>query len=344
MVYSTNICSYCLGDIMKHETILVTGGAGFIGFHVSKRLLELGKKVVIIDNFNDYYDVKLKEDRITQLPKKNIKVYKSDISDFNSLLKIFKHNKVDKICHLAAQAGVRYSLDNPFLYERSNVLGTLNILEAAKHSGIKDFVLASSSSVYGNNRKIPFSEEDTVDNPISFYAATKKSTELIAYTYSHLYGINCTVLRFFTVYGPWGRPDMSYYKFTKAITEGKKIQVYNYGKMKRDFTFIEDVVPAIIAALDKPFKYEIFNLGNSDPIELNHFIDVLEKAIGKTADREFIGAQQGDVVQTFADISKARRMLNYKPKASIEQGIKEFVEWYKKYKDNNNQVKNKSNK
>src|SRR3989338_6370351 len=270
-----------------NETILVTGGAGFIGFHASKKLLELGKNVIILDNFNDYYDIRLKEDRVAHLPKKNLKVYKEDIADFKAIAKIFKKNSISKICHLAAQAGVRYSLTNPFIYERSNVLGTLNLLEAAKQFEIKDFVFASSSSVYGNNKKVPFSEEDNVDNPISFYAATKKSTELIAHTYSHLYGINCTALRFFTVYGPWGRPDMSYYKFTQAITKGKKIPVYNYGKMKRDFTFIEDVVPAIITALDNPFKYEIFNIGNSKPIELNYFIEMLEKAIGTTADKEF---------------------------------------------------------
>ena len=321
------------------ETILVTGGAGFIGFHTSKKLLELGKNIIIIDNFNDYYNVKLKEDRIAQLPKKNLKVYNEDIADFKAISRIIKKNPITKICHLAAQAGVRYSLKNPFIYERSNVLGTLNILEVAKQSGIKDFVLASSSSVYGNNKKIPFSEKDNVDNPISFYAATKKSAELIAHTYSHLYDINCTALRFFTVYGPWGRPDMSYYKFTQAITEGKKILVYNYGKMKRDFTFIEDAVPAIITALERPFKYEIFNIGNSKPIELNYFIEVLENTLGKTAEKELMEDQQGDVKQTFADISKAKKMLNYKPKTSISEGLKEFVEWYKKYKVNSNKYK-----
>ena len=321
------------------ETILVTGGAGFIGFHTSKKLLELGKNIIIIDNFNDYYNVKLKEDRIAQLPKKNLKVYNEDIADFKAISRIIKKNPITKICHLAAQAGVRYSLKNPFIYERSNVLGTLNLLEAAKQSEIKDFVLASSSSVYGNNKKIPFSEEDNVDNPISFYAATKKSAELIAHTYSHLYNINCTALRFFTVYGPWGRPDMSYYKFTQAITEGKKIPVYNYGKMKRDFTFIEDAVPAIITALERPFKDEIFNIGNSKPIELNYFIEVLENTLGKTAEKELMEDQQGDVKQTFADISKAKKMLNYKPKTSISEGLKEFVEWYKKYKVNSNKYK-----
>ncbi|MBS3158930.1 GDP-mannose 4,6-dehydratase [Candidatus Woesearchaeota archaeon] len=321
------------------ETILVTGGAGFIGFHTSKKLLELGKNIIIIDNFNDYYNVKLKEDRIAQLPKKDLKVYNEDIADFKAISRIIKKNPITKICHLAAQAGVRYSLKNPFIYERSNVLGTLNLLEAAKQSEIKDFVLASSSSVYGNNKKIPFSEEDNVDNPISFYAATKKSAELIAHTYSHLYNINCTALRFFTVYGPWGRPDMSYYKFTQAITEGKKIPVYNYGKMKRDFTFIEDAVPAIITALERPFKYEIFNIGNSKPIELNYFIEVLENTLGKTAEKELMEDQQGDVKQTFADISKAKKMLNYKPKTSISEGLKEFVEWYKKYKVNSNKYK-----
>ncbi len=314
-----------------NETILVTGGAGFIGFHASKKLLELGKNVIIIDNFNDYYDIQLKEDRVAQLPKKNIKVYKVDIANSNAITNIFKKNSISKICHLAAQAGVRYSLTNPFIYERSNILGTLNLLEAAKQFGIKDFIFASSSSVYGNNKKIPFTEEDNVNNPISFYAATKKSTELMAHAYHHLYSLNCTGLRFFTVYGPYGRPDMSYYKFTQAILAGKEINVYNNGKMKRDFTYIGDIIPAIISAIDKSYPYEIFNLGNSKPVEINYFIECLENACHKKAIRKSKPMQPGDADITYADVTKARKMLGYNPTTSIEKGIKKFVDWYKEY-------------
>jgi UDP-glucuronate 4-epimerase len=241
--------------------VLVTGGAGFIGFHVTKALLERGDSVVAIDNFNSYYDVSLKKARAQELKKfsksKKIKFYmiESDISDYNAIEKIFKKHKFDKICHLAAQAGVRYSIENPFAYEKANILGTLVMLELARHYDVKDFIYASSSSVYGNNKKLPFSEQDSVDNPISLYAATKKSNELMAYTYHHLYGLNCTGLRFFTVYGPYGRPDMALFKFVKNIIEGKEIEVYNHGKMKRDFTYITDIVYGVIAAIDKSYSY-----------------------------------------------------------------------------------------
>src|SRR3989344_2056336 len=243
-----------------NKTVLVTGGAGFIGFHVSMALLNRGDKVVIVDNFNDYYSPALKHARAKKLinssDSKSLKIYKLDISKFKNIEKVFKKYKFDKICHLAAQAGVRNSLKDPFKYESWNNLGTLNLLELSKNYSVKDFVFASSSSVYGGNKKIPFSEEDRVDNPISFYAATKKSNELCAYAYHHLYNLNCTGLRFFTVYGPWGRPDMALFKFVKNIIEEKSIDVYNHGNMKRDFTYISDIVKGVLAAIDNPFAYE----------------------------------------------------------------------------------------
>ena len=310
--------------------ILLTGGAGFIGFHVAKALLERGDKVTIVDNFNDYYDVKLKEDRIKELGN-DIEVIKADISDNNLMDNIFKNHKFNKICHLAAQAGVRYSLENPIEYEKSNILGTLILLEMAKKYNIKDFVFASSSSVYGGNKKIPFSEDDKVDNPVSLYAATKKSSELLAYTYHHVYGLNCTGLRFFTVYGEFGRPDMALFKFVKNILEDKPIDIYNNGNMKRDFTYISDVTDGIIAAIDNPFPYEIINLGNNNPIELSYFIECIENALKKKAKKNMMPMQLGDVKITYADINKAKRLLGYNPKVKIEEGIKRFVEWYKRY-------------
>jgi len=312
--------------------ILVTGGAGFIGFHAAKALLERGDEVVIVDNFNDYYDPKLKHDRINQIEKnKNLKIYKVDISNYKELEKIFKRYKFKKICHLAAQAGVRYSLKDPFRYEMWNNLGTLNLLELARKYRIKDFVFASSSSVYGGNKKIPFSEKHNVDKPISFYAATKKSNELYAYVYHHLYGLNCTGLRFFTVYGPWGRPDMAMFKFIKSILANKSIDVYNYGKMKRDFTYISDVIQGVLAALDNPFPYEIFNLGNNKPVRLNKLIKIIEKLLGKKAKRKLMPIQPGDVPITYANISKAKKLLGYKPKTKIKEGVKNFIEWYQTY-------------
>ena len=312
--------------------ILVTGGAGFIGFHVAKALLKRGDSVVIVDNFNNYYDPKLKYARINQIKKnKNLKVYKIDISNSKKLEKVFKKHKFNKICHLAAQAGVRYSLKDPLKYEKWNNIGTLNILEMAKQYKIKDVVYASSSSVYGGNKKIPFSETDNVDKPVSFYAATKKTNELYAYAYNNLYGINCTGLRFFTVYGPWGRPDMALFKFVKNIIEGKTIEVYNYGKMKRDFTYVTDIVQGVIKSIDKPFSYEIINLGNNKPVELMKFINIIEKAVGKKAKKKMMEIQPGEVLITYADIKKAKKLLGYNPKTNIEKGVKEFVEWYKKF-------------
>lgn len=337
------------------QVYLVTGTAGFIGFYISKRLLEMGNHVVGIDNINDYYDPMLKEDRLNILRTFNVKrktsdvrretshlspltshvkrftFYKEDLVNYHGLKRIFDKHQVDQACHMAAQAGVRYSLENPFAYQKSNLEGFLNIIELAKGYKVKNFVYASSSSVYGNNKKIPFSESDNVDHPISIYAATKKADELIAHTYAHLYGLPTTGLRFFTVYGPWGRPDMALFIFTKAILEGREIDVYNYGKMKRDFTYIDDIVDGVIAALDKRFKYEVFNLGNSHAVGLEYFIECIEKELGKKAKKRYLPIQQGDVPETFADINHSKERLNFEPKIGIEEGIERFVEWYLHY-------------
>ncbi|MFH0818680.1 MAG: GDP-mannose 4,6-dehydratase [Patescibacteria group bacterium] len=312
--------------------ILITGSAGFIGFHTAKKLLERGDNVIGIDNFNDYYDVSLKEARNKILETfPNFKLYRLDFSDLKRLEQVFKSEKIEKICHLGAQAGVRYSLENPHAYEITNISGTLNLLEMARNYKIKDFVFASSSSVYGDNKKVPFSESDNVDNPISIYAATKKADELMAYTYHHLYGLNCTGLRFFTVYGPWGRPDMALFKFIKLITAGKEIPVYGNGQHKRDFTYIEDIISGVLSAIDNPFGYEIINLGNNQPITLKYFIEIIEKELNQKASKKMLPKQPGDVDETYADIIKAKKLLNYEPKTSIEDGVKKFIEWYKEY-------------
>ncbi len=312
--------------------ILVTGGVGFIGFHTAKALLERGDNVVVVDNFNDYYDVNLKKARAKELEKfDNVEIIKADISDYKVMESIFKKSNFDKVCHLAAQAGVRYSLENPFAYETANALGTLNLLELCRHNNVKDFIFASSSSVYGGNERMPFSESDNVDTPISLYAATKKYNELQAHVYHHLYGLNCTGLRFFTVYGPRGRPDMALFLFTKAIIEGKEIEVFNNGNMKRDFTYISDCVSGVIAALDKSLPFEIFNLARGEQIELNAFIEEIEKNLGMKAKRKLLPLQPGDVPETSADISKAKDMLGYSPKVSVGEGIKKFIDWYKEY-------------
>lgn len=314
--------------------VLLTGGAGFIGFHVAKALLGRGDHVTIVDNFNNYYDPKLKYARIRQIKKSsNLKVSKTDIHSYNKLEKIFKKNKFDKICHLAAQAGVRYSLKNPFRYELWNNLGTLNILELARKFKINDFIFASSSSVYGGNEKIPFLELDDVSKPISLYAATKRTNELYAYVYHHLYGFNCTGLRFFTVYGPWGRPDMVLFKFVKNILARKPIAVYNYGNMKRDFTYVSDIVNGVLASLDKSYAYEIFNLASSNQVELKRFIEIVEKELGMKAKKKMLPIQPGDVPVTYADIKKAKKMLGYNPQVKIEEGVKKFIKWYMEYKN-----------
>lgn len=320
---------------MKNQIILVTGSAGFIGFHTAFTLLKSGNSVVGLDNFNDYYDPILKEARTTILNKfPHFKLYRGDLADLHLVEKIFAENKIDKVCHLGAQAGVRYSLTNPHAYIQSNLVGFTNVIDSAKRAGVMDFVYASSSSVYGDNKKTPFSVTDNVDHPISLYAATKKANELIAYTYHHLYHMNCTGLRFFTVYGPYGRPDMAYFSFTRDILEGKTIKVYNHGKMQRDFTYIDDVVDGIIKALDKSYPYEIFNLGNNKPVKLGYFIEVIEKALGKIAVKEYLSMQPGDVLTTYADIDHSRKLLGYKPKTSIEEGIANFIKWYKEYYKN----------
>lgn len=310
--------------------ILVTGSAGFIGFHTAKKLLDRGDYVIGIDNFNNYYDPNLKEDRNKILKKyKNFKLYRIDFSDIKKLEKVFKKEKIDKICHLGAQAGVRYSLKQPEAYIKSNIVGMANILEMARKYKVKDFIFASSSSVYGNNKKVPFSEKDNVDKPISLYAATKKANELMAYTYHHLYGLNCTGLRFFTVYGPWGRPDMALFKFTRLIAQNKLIEIYNKGKHSRDFTYIDDIVDGVISALNKAYPYEIINLGNNSPTNLLYFIKLIEKELGKKAKRKILPIQLGDVEKTSASITKAKKLLKFNPSIKIEKGIKRFINWYK---------------
>jgi UDP-glucuronate 4-epimerase len=311
--------------------ILVTGCAGFIGSHVCEALLQRGDSVIGIDNLNDYYNINFKKQNLGILKKyPGFVFYKHDICDYNAMKKIFEKEKPGKIVHLAARAGVRPSIEQPLLYEEVNVKGTLNLLELCRHYNIKHFIFASSSSVYGNLKKTLFSEKDDVNNPISPYAATKKAAELLCHTYHHLFNMKITCLRFFTVYGPRGRPDMAPYKFTQRIIEGKPLQKFGNGKSKRDYTFIADIVSGVISAIDKELEFEIINLGNNKPVELNNFISILEKIIGKKAVIEQMPMQPGDVEVTYADIRKARKLLGYKPVTSFEQGMKEFVEWYKK--------------
>lgn len=314
--------------------ILVTGAAGFIGFHLSRRLLEMGEKVLGLDNLNAYYDVSLKKDRLGILKSyQGFSFYKQDIQDLEALKRVFEEHPVEKICNLAAQAGVRYSLKDPFTYQKSNLEGFLNILEVAREFGVRNLVYASSSSVYGNNKTTPFRLEDRVDTPISLYAATKKANELIAHAYSHLYKIPCTGLRYFTVYGPWGRPDMALFLFTDAIFKGEPIMVYNQGRMRRDFTYIDDIVDGTISALNRAVPYEIFNLGNSSPVGLLEFIGILEEVIGRKAEKIMMPMQPGDVAETAADIDKSRELLDFNPKTSLREGIKRFVTWYREYYD-----------
>lgn len=313
-------------------TIIVTGSAGFIGFHLSEALLKRGEKVIGLDNISDYYSKKLKRDRNNILEKyENYKFYHQDLCDFNVLKKIFDKNKIHKICHLAAQAGVRYSIINPHQYQKSNLEGFTNILEMARHFKVKNFVFASSSSVYGGNKKLPFSVVDDVSKPVSFYGATKVANELMAYSYHYMYGVPTIGLRFFTVYGPWGRPDMAYFKFTDKIIKGGSIDVYNQGDMKRDFTYIDDIVEGVISSLEKVFDFEIFNLGNNKPVNLLDFINILEKKIGMKAKKNMLPMQPGDMKETYADISKSTKMLGFKPKTDIKEGLSRFVEWYKEY-------------
>lgn len=316
----------------KNQTTLVTGAAGFIGFHLCKKLLENGNRVIGLDNLNPYYDVSLKKARLEHLKShKEFFFNKADIEDLPKLKKIFRDQPIDRICNLAAQAGVRYSLIDPFSYQKSNLEGFLNLLEMAREHRVSNFVYASSSSVYGKNDTYPFSTEDRVDTPVSLYGATKKANELMAHAYSHLFDIPCTGLRFFTVYGPWGRPDMALFIFTEAILKNKPIKVYNHGRMKRDFTYIDDIVDGTMAALDRPFPYEVFNLGNSNVIGLLDFIRVIEEGLGKKAKKEMLPMQPGDVPETSADIQKSRDMLGFSPKTSIKEGVGKFLTWYREY-------------
>ena len=319
--------------------ILVTGAAGFIGFHVARALLARGDEVIGVDNMNDYYDVALKQARLDQLtPHKNFTFHKFNIADKDAMLPLAKSG-ITHIVHLAAQAGVRYSLENPYAYAESNLLGQVVMLELARATpNLQHFIYASSSSVYGGNTKTPFAIEDSVKRPISLYAATKRADELMGYTYAHLFRIPMTGLRFFTVYGPWGRPDMAAYIFTRQILAGEKIKLFNHGIMKRDFSYIDDVVPGVVAAIDKPPAdtglvppTALYNLGNSRAEDLTHFIAVLEKALGKKAVIDLEPMQPGDVAETFADITASTRDLGFKPTTSIERGIPKFVEWYRGY-------------
>lgn len=311
--------------------VLVTGGAGFIGSKVAQQLVDRGDEAIIIDNFNDYYDPQLKRDRVQEVigDRKHI-LYEGDIRDEKLLEEIFSKEGIEKVVHLAAMAGVRNSIKDPLLYEEVNVRGTMLLLEMAKKYGLKNFVYASSSSVYGNNTKVPFSESDTVDHPISPYAATKKATELIAHTYSHLYDIPTTGLRYFTVYGPWGRPDMALFLFVKNILDGNPIDVYNHGKMSRNFTYIDDIVSGTLTVLDADLKCEVMNIGGDREETLLRFIEVIEENVGKVAEKNMMPMQPGDVPQTVADISKLRN-LGWEPTTQIEEGIKQFVDWYRKY-------------
>ena len=313
-------------------SILVTGSAGFIGYHTAKKLLDLNFEVIGVDNFNDYYDVSLKEARNSELEKySNFKLYRGDLSDSDFCEKVFKENSFSKICHLAAQAGVRYSLEKPKVYLKSNMDGFLNILEAARRKNIKDIVYASSSSVYGNNEKTPFSVEDRVNRPISLYASTKLANELLAYNYHHLFAFNITGLRFFTVIGPYGRPDMALMKFSRAILNDEEIKVYGQGKMRRDFTYIDDIVLGIIAALDNLSGYNLYNLGNNKPVELEYFISLIEKSFNRKAKKLYLDMQAGDVKETYADIDRTKLDLNWKPLVKIEEAVESFATWYKDY-------------
>ncbi len=330
--------------------ILLTGAAGFIGMTTALRLLARGDEVVGLDNLNDYYAVSLKEDRLKRLtPHANFKFVKLDVADKAGVAALFASEKFDRVIHLAAQAGVRYSLQNPHAYIESNVVGFTHILEGCRHSNVQHLVYASSSSVYGGNTKMPFSEHDSVDHPISLYAATKKANELMAHTYSHLYGLPTTGLRFFTVYGPWGRPDMALFLFTRAILEGRPIDVFNHGNMQRDFTYVDDIVEGVVRVLDRTAEpdaafdakladpatssapYRVFNIGNNNPVQLLEFIACIEKALGRSATKNFLPLQDGDVPATYANTDALSAWVGFVPATPIESGISRFVEWYRSY-------------
>jgi len=336
---------------MEFKKVLVTGAAGFIGFHLSNRLLKEGCQVIGVDNLNDYYDVNLKKDRLAILSEhETFSLFQTDLSDGEGLKDIFADNQIEVVVNLAAQAGVRYSLTNPQAYVDSNLVGFVNILECCRHSkSVKHLVFASSSSVYGSNTKMPFSIHDNVDHPVSLYAASKKANELMAHTYSHLFGLSCTGLRFFTVYGPWGRPDMALFLFTKAIIDGEPIKVFNHGNMRRDFTYIDDIVEGVVRVMANPpqpnkewdsnapdpgtsyVNYKVYNIGNNKPVELMKYIEVIEDSLGQKAEKEFLDLQPGDVPATYADVDDLIQDVGFKPSTSIEHGIQKFIEWYKEY-------------
>ncbi|MBR3753490.1 MAG: NAD-dependent epimerase [Clostridia bacterium] len=323
---------------MQYSKVILTGAAGFIGSHLAKCLLEKGVEVVGIDNINDYYDVNLKYHRLSELEKyEGFTFIRCDISNKDEVNRIFEEHKADVVINLAAQAGVRYSIENPQVYIDSNVIGFFNILEACRNNPVKHLVYASSSSVYGNSDKIPFSVDDRVDNPISLYAATKKSNELMAYTYSHLFGIPATGLRFFTVYGPAGRPDMAYFSFTKKILAGEPIKLFNYGELERDFTYIDDIVEGIMNIIPtvpeekNGARAKVYNIGNNKPVALKEFVAALEDAIGVKAKIEYLPMQPGDVYRTYADISELEKDFGFRPQTDIRTGLKKFAEWYKEY-------------
>jgi len=327
------------GLMHSSETVLVTGVAGFIGMHVAGELLQRGNTVIGLDNLNDYYDVNLKMNRLKRLQKNsNFHFFKQNLEQRQELDALFAEHRPDSVIHLAAQAGVRYSLEQPFSYAGSNLVGFLSILEACRHYQINHLVFASSSSVYGSNKKIPFSEIDPVDHPVSLYAATKRAGELMAYSYARLYGIPSTGLRFFTVYGPWGRPDMAYFSFSRDILAGRPIKLFNHGKMKRDFTFISDIVDGVLAVRDRPpgkdqagVPFHLYNIGNDRPVSLGDFIEILESLLGMQAVKEMYPMQPGDVPSTHADISDMRREFGYNPRTSMKDGLTAFVSWYRSY-------------
>ncbi len=335
---------------MNNKKILVTGAAGFIGFHLSERLLKEGREVVGLDIVNDYYDPAIKEARLAILKAYPAFLHaRQDMADREATAELFRAEKFDAVVNLAAQAGVRYSLVNPCSYVDSNMSGFVNILEGCRHNGVKHLVFASSSSVYGSNTKMPFSVHHNVDHPVSLYAASKKANELMAHTYSHLFGLSCTGLRFFTVYGPWGRPDMALFLFTKAILEDRPINVFNYGKMKRDFTYIDDIIEGVVRVLDMPASsnpswdgnapdpstsyapYRIYNIGNNAPMELMRFIEILEDVLGKKAEKNLMPMQPGDVPVTYADVEDLMADTGFRPEITPEEGIPRFVEWYREY-------------
>ena len=328
-------------DLVRLEAskvYLVTGAAGFIGFHLARRLLALGCTVIAVDNLNDYYEVSLKDERLRLLACERFTFYRTDLANYSELDSIFKRHGIEYVINLAAQAGVRYSIDNPYAYLQSNLVGFLNILELCRHHEVKHLVYASSSSVYGLNSKIPYSTTDKVDNPVSLYAATKKSNELMAHAYTHLYHIPSTGLRFFTVYGPYGRPDMAYFSFSKRIMEEKSIKVFNKGDMWRDFTYIDDIIAALERIIPNPPKanefgdqYKVYNIGNNKPVRLSRFVEILEHCLGKEATKEYLPMQDGDVYQTYADVTDLIADFDFKPDTTLEQGLENFVSWFKPY-------------